>query len=320
MENEIRAVREALKKAQRVAALTGAGISAESGVPTFRGADGLWRNYNVMELAVKPSGIITLLTDFGLIDPYVGMMKGVILSINPAARLVDITHQMASGAVFHAARILKETYSYFPEGTVHLAVVDPGVGSARRLMALEAEGHFFVGPDNGIFWPVLESSGASRIVQIREEEYCLPHLTCTFHGREIFAPVAAHLSLGVGIEKLGPPILDPTYVRLPRPYEKGNILYGEVVRVDNFGNLITSIGRQELQGFLRSGEARVEIGAISVNRISRIYAEVEEGQPLALINSSDLLEIAVNMGRASDYAGMEPREILGTVVKVQREY
>jgi hypothetical protein len=267
---------------------------------------------------MKPSGIITLTTDFGLTDPYVAMMKGVILSINPAARITDVSHLIGAGSISQAATLIQDAYSYFPLGTVHVAVVDPGVGSERRLLALEARSHFFVGPDNGVFWPIIMSDPNSRLVHLTETKYFLPHVTKTFHGREIFAPVAAHLSLGVPLANLGVSIKDPVELFLPAPYQADNVLYGQIIRVDNFGNLITNIGTKILEDFLRAGSPCIEVGKLTIQKMSSIYSESDEGEPLALINSSDLLEIAVNMGRASEYVSIDVNEIVGTQVKIAR--
>lgn len=267
---------------------------------------------------VTPSGIITLLTDFGLSDPYVGMMKGVILTINPKARVVDITHQVGTGAVLQASRIVSEAHAFFPDGTVHVAVVDPGVGSGRRLIALEAGRHLFVGPDNGLFWPVIYSLKATRIVELTERRFFLHSVTHTFHGRDVFAPVAAHLSLGVEVMGMGKPLSDPTPLQSPVPFRRDDSLVGQIVQVDHFGNLVTNISAAELVLFLGTGRPEVQVGRLNVVGLHRIYADVEEGRPLALINSSNLLEIAVNLGRASAYAGLEPGEIVGSVVTVTR--
>jgi S-adenosyl-L-methionine hydrolase (adenosine-forming) len=267
---------------------------------------------------MKPNGIITLITDFGMSDPYVAMMKGVILSINPAAIVVDVTHQIGSGFITQAARIISETFPFFPRSTVHVAVVDPGVGTARRLIALSAEGHFFVGPDNGIFWPVMERRGAEKIIHLTESRFFLPYTSHTFHGRDVFAPVAGHISLGVGLEEMGTTITDPTPLSLPLPYSKENILYGQVIHVDNFGNLVTNIGDDELRKFLESGRPHIHVGRLLVYGLNDIYADVDRGQPLALINSSRLLEIAVNMGRACEYVGVPNENIVGTTVMVRK--
>jgi hypothetical protein len=267
---------------------------------------------------MKPSGIITLTTDFGLSDPYVAMMKGVILSINPSARLVDVTHQLGTGSISQAALVIRETFPYFPQGTVHLAVVDPGVGSDRRLVALQAGAHFFVGPDNGLFWPVFRDFKGAAAVQLTQTRYFLPSVTHTFHGREIFAPVAAHLSLGLPLESLGPAVRNPTILTIPQPYVQGDVLFGQIIRVDNFGNLVTNISVRELTDFLESAPPRIEAGKLVIRKLGRIYADCEEGEPLALINSSNLLEIAVNLGRASEYIGLRDGEILGALVEVSK--
>ena len=267
---------------------------------------------------MKPSGIITLTSDFGLSDPYVAMMKGVILSINPSAVLVDLTHMVRAGSIAQAAALLYDAFIYYPMGTVHLAVIDPGVGSGRRPIAAAAEGHFFVGPDNGIFWPVIQDDAESTAVRLQESRFFLPAISRTFHGREIFAPVAAHLSLGVALESLGPRIEDPVRLMLPKPHTSQEVFSGEIVRVDNFGNLITNIPSKELGQFLGSGRARFEVGNLVIRKLSGTYADAEEGEPLALINSSNMLEIAVNLGRASEYIRVKDGEIIGTPVKVVR--
>jgi S-adenosylmethionine hydrolase len=267
---------------------------------------------------MNPSGIITLITDFGVSDPYAAMMKGVILSINTAAKVIDVTHQIRTGSVLQAAGLLLETFPYFPAGTVHVAVVDPGVGSDRRLIAIQARSHWFVGPDNGVFWPVLKDERGALVVELTETEYFLPHVTRTFHGREIFAPVAAHLSLGVSLDRMGRIIKNPVQLNLPAPHEDENALYGRIIRVDHFGNIITNIPSVTLVRFLGAAMPCVEVGSLAIRRLSHIYANVGEGEPLALINSSGLLEVAVNLGRASDYLGADPAEIIGMEVKVTR--
>lgn len=264
------------------------------------------------------SGIITLLTDFGLTDAYTAMMKGVILSINKNAKTIDITHNINTGAIFQAAGLLKETYRYFPEGTVHVAVVDPGVGSNRRLMAFKANNHFFVGPDNGIFCPVLDEAEDPQIVELTEEKYFLKNVTNTFHGREVFAPAAAHISLGVDLEKLGPPLEDPVVLSLPKPYVKDKILYGQVIRIDNFGNIITNITEKHLKEFEPEENGAIQIGDVKIVGIKNVYNDVEEGELLAILNSSNLLEIAVNLGRATEYIGIDVNDIVGSMVKVHK--
>lgn len=269
-------------------------------------------------LAMEPSGIITLTTDFGLLDPYAAMMKGVILGINPHARLVDLTHNINAGSISQAAILILEAYSFFPEGTVHVAVVDPGVGSNRRHIGIEAGGHFFVGPDNGIFWPVMEANRHPKVFHLTRTRYFLPSISSTFHGREVFAPVAAHISLGIHLSEMGNTILNPVRLSIPHPRSKGHTLSGQVMRVDNFGNLITNIRRQQLESFLKASQPVITVGKLRLNKLSATYSDGEEGEVLALINSSNLLEIAVNLGRASGCVGLSSDEIIGTQVKINK--
>ena len=268
---------------------------------------------------MKPSGIITLTTDFGLSDPYVAMMKGVILSINPSVRLVDVSHQIGIGSVSQAALLVRETFPYFPEGTVHLAVVDPGVGSDRRPIAVLAGAHFFVGPDNGLFWPVFRDFVGSEAVQLTQSRYFLPSITRTFHGREIFAPVAAHLSLGLSLDSFGPTVVDLTELTIPQPDVQGEALCGRIIRVDHFGNLVTNISGEQLTDFLESVPPRIEAGKLVIRKLDRMYADCEEGEALALINSSGMLELAVNLGRASEAIGLRNGQIVGALVTVRKD-
>lgn len=262
------------------------------------------------------SGIITLTTDFGQRDPYVAMMKGVILSIAPDARLVDITHQITHGSIIEAAGLLHDTFPFFPKGTVHVAVVDPGVGSPRRPLAFEGEGHFFIGPDNGLFWPIIRDHSKAGVFQISESRFFSPSVSATFHGRDIFAPAAAHISRGIKPASMGPKIEDPIEVPLPKPKKSGGTLQGQVVRVDHFGNLITNIHRKDLESFLKSDLPVIQVGDVVIDELSLYYAEGVKGEPLALLGSSDWLEIAVNLGRAADLLGTGPGAVIGTKVEV----
>lgn len=269
-------------------------------------------------MGVKPSGVVTLLTDFGLEEPYVCMMKGVILSVNPAARIIDISHHVTPGAISQAARMLQETYPYFPFGTVHVAVVDPGVGTDRRPIVLIARSHLFVGPDNGIFSPILEACPEAEVIHLSKARYFLPHISDTFHGRDIFAPVAGHLSQGADPFDMGPIIYDPIHLKFPASYTKEGSLYGEIVQVDHFGNLITNIRRGDIEGFVGTSVPLVRLGDIRIEGIRRTYAQTEPGEILALFGSSDYLEIAVNRGRAVDRTGLSSTEIIGSEVEVSR--
>lgn len=263
-------------------------------------------------------GTISLLTDFGLSDPYVGIVKGVILGINPRARLVDITHQVPPGSVLDAAFILLQAYAFFPEGTVHIAVVDPGVGGRRRPIAVQTRGHLFVGPDNGLFWPIVDRSPSCRIVHLQEAHYFLPKISETFHGRDIFAPVGAHLSMGLDIGRLGSSIDDPTSLAIPCPEEIDHTLKGQVMRVDHFGNLITNIHGETLREFLGRSRAVFRIGMIRIEGIRRTYSDMAPGEATALIGSAGYLEISVNLGRACELDGLSTKKTIGMPVEVER--
>ena len=249
---------------------------------------------------MKPSGIITLTTDFGRSDPYVAMMKGVILSINPDAKIIDVTHQISASSIKEGGLIIKDSYTYFPSGTVHVGVVDPGVGSTRRPIAVLVENYIFVGPDNGLFSTIIETQRHTDVIHLKEKRYWMNSISPTFHGRDIFAPVAAHLSLGVDPFCMGEKIDNPTPLAYPLPRENNTDLVGEIIRVDHFGNLITNITREHLSPFLSSKGLIIKIGSLILKKISTTYNDVPEGQPLALIGSSNVLEIAINMGNAQN--------------------
>ncbi len=265
---------------------------------------------------MKPSGIITLTTDFGESDPYVAMMKGVILSINPDAKIVDVTHQITAGSIQEGGLIIKESYTYFHSGTVHVGVVDPGVGGKRKPITVLVDNYFFVGPDNGLFSSITETQRHTDVIYLKETKYWMPSISPTFHGRDIFASVAAHLSLGVDPFLMGEKIDNLTALTYPLPRENNSALVGEIIRVDHFGNLITNITREHLSPFLASKGLIITVGSLTLKKIRTTYNDVTEGQPLALIGSSSLLEIAVNMGKATDYLGHD--NVIGTKVIVRR--
>lgn len=258
--------------------------------------------------ARKQPSIITLTTDFGTDDIFVGVMKGVILGINPAARLVDITHAVPPQAIEIGALLLRLAIPYFPAGTIHLAVVDPGVGSSRRPVCVETAAGILVGPDNGLLVPAAESAGITRVVECSERTYWLPSVGPTFHGRDIFAPVAAHLSRGTEVQRIGRPagVLAP--IGLPLARREGDAtatrLCGEVVYVDRFGNLITNITTADLAGFPTS-RLSVSIAGVELKGLASSYAGVPEGTLLALVNSWGLVEIAERNGSARQRVGAD---------------
>jgi hypothetical protein len=239
--------------------------------------------------------IITLTTDFGLKDHYIGAMKGVILSINPAAMITDITHEIPSFDFFKGALTLRNFYRYFPLGTIHVVVVDPGVGSKRKPIAVEADGNIFVGPDNGVFTFIYRQSRSYSVHEIKNPRHILSDISFTFQGRDIFAPVAAHLSLGVSVGELGKRLRKPVELPIKEPEVRRDEIIGEIIYIDSFGNLVTNIPAE----LVKSG-SRICIGEKIIKGLSKSYANVPKGKLLAVVGSSGFLEISVNLGRACD--------------------
>ena len=267
---------------------------------------------------MAPSGIITLITDFGTVDPYVGIIKGVILGLNKEAKIVDITHEVPPGDIFEAAVILKDASIHFPKGTVHVVVVDPGVGTDRRALVLVTDRFFFVAPDNGLLWPIARETGSATFIHLNKTKFFKHPISNTFHGRDIFAPVAAHLSLGVNPFEMGQPINDPEKLELPSPQQKVNILKGEILRIDRFGNLITNIDEATLNRFLSGGQCSITAGPFRIHGISSAYGNVPIGAELAIIGSSGFLEISINQGRASDKIGTREK-VIGLPVTIEKK-
>jgi S-adenosylmethionine hydrolase len=272
--------------------------------------------------------LVTLITDFGTADGYVGAVKGVILSIAPRAQVIDISHEVTPHDVRQAAFILHNVYPYFPPHSVHLVIVDPGVGSARRPIALRTPSGIFVGPDNGVFSYVMAREPIKELVALTNLRYRLPRQSYTFHGRDIFAPAAASLALGVPLTRLGQPVRDHFALPLPRLEIGRESIRGEVLHVDHFGNLITSIGflvwcgeMLELRPAFGEGErvrfnassARVKVDDTEISGVSHTYAEGVPGRLLALVGSGGYLEIAVREGNAAHKLGVS----VGTGVLVQ---
>jgi S-adenosylmethionine hydrolase len=250
---------------------------------------------------VKSNGIVTMLTDFGEREPYVGVMEGVMLGIAPYLKLVSLTHQVRPQAVREAAFWVARVRPWFAPGTVHLAVVDPGVGSERRPICLRTNRELLVGPDNGIFSEVLATEAG---VEVREIDVAAlgTRPSRTFHGRDIFAPVAARLASGqCTFEELGPTLKSPTTLFLATPFRQGSALVGEVVTLDHFGNLLTNIAE--------SPETR-SLGEASVGgrqlRVVATYAEAGSGECVALFGSFGTLEIAVRDGSAAELLSLGP--------------
>jgi S-adenosylmethionine hydrolase len=239
--------------------------------------------------------IITLLTDFGTKDGYVGAVKGVIKRINPQAEIMDVTHEIDSYNVLGAAFALNNFYKYFPKGTIHLAVVDPGVGGFRQPILIKTKDFFFVGPDNGIFSFIYQREDLTDVIVISNPKYFLAEPSSTFHARDIFTPVAAYLSLGIKIDEFGESAKECMRFIIPEPESEEKSLKGEIIHIDRFGNLITNISADLLEN---KKNAEIRVGKIKIKKISRSYFEIKEQGLGALIGSSDFLELAVNQGSA----------------------
>ncbi len=278
---------------------------------------------------MHPFPLVTLTTDFGTRDNYVAVMKGVMASICPRVRIVDVTHEITPQQVLEAAFVLESTIPYFPDGTIHMVVVDPGVGSSRRAVALATPRATFVGPDNGVFglvWKEARNRWKPQQVQaieLRNSRYWLPKVSTTFHGRDIFSPVAAHLAQGVPLHELGPPLDMLVTLPVQEPERTGAVsISGQVIYLDHFGNGVTNITRTHLEQIAqRSSQClrlviKVSMPASSVppttppNSLSltlhTTYADVADGESLALIGSSHRLEIAIRNGNAAQTLGIAP--------------
>jgi S-adenosylmethionine hydrolase len=242
--------------------------------------------------------VITLLTDFGTRDHYVGSMKGTILKINPRANLIDITHHVSPHDVREGAFVLANAYSAFPRGTIHLSVVDPGVGGPRKPILIVTTSYFFVGPDNGIFTIALKKEKIIKAVVLTNPKYFLSHRSHTFHGRDIFAPVAAYLSLGVKPEVFGPVLNSWIEFDFEKPRIREGRLLGEIFHIDAFGNLVGSIDEEQLLDFTKDHSFEIKIGKRTIRGLKKGYWEGKRSEPLALIGSGGFLEISVREGNA----------------------
>lgn len=258
--------------------------------------------------------IITLLTDFGTADAFVGIMKGVILGINPDARIVDLTHAVPPQHILVGALMLRSAVSAFPPGTIHVAVVDPGVGSTRRPILIETESGFLIGPDNGILSPAAAALRQRTARLIENATFFRHPVSQTFHGRDVFAPVAAHLSRGIEPAVLGPPLDAIVDLALPSAQRTASAVRGQVVHVDRFGNLVTNLEADAIASF-PAERVSVSIGGTRVVGPVAAYAAVAEGQPLAIVGSWGMLEIAVRNGNAAEMFAARP----GTPVTVGME-
>jgi S-adenosylmethionine hydrolase len=267
----------------------------------------------------KHRPVITLLTDFGEADAFVGIMKGVILDIAPNTQLVDLSHLIAPQDVKQAAYILMTATPFFPQGTVHLVVVDPGVGSTRRPIGVQTSKAYFIAPDNGVLSYVLGQEENFRVVELADPRYRLPNASSTFHGRDIFSPAAAHLAAGVPLDELGPEVESPQLLNSPRLVIGEERIDAEILNIDHFGNIRTSIllldwadeetivlnplftkqpGKIPAKR-IAVAKLQIEVGELKIEGISTTFSDVQLGQPLAYVGSEGGLEIAINQGNAA---------------------
>jgi S-adenosylmethionine hydrolase len=246
--------------------------------------------------------LITLTTDFGIADHFAGTMKGVILGIAPRARIVDITHAVTPFNILEGAFEIAQAWRYFPRGSIHVCVVDPGVGSARRPLVVAADGHYFIGPDNGIFSMIYDT--AQHVVrEITNKKMILPSVSRTFHGRDIFAPAAAHLARKTPFERLGKPVKD--YVRLAAMQPSklaGQTWRGSILKTDRFGNLITNFHVHQFPD-VKTSPIEVRVNGQRINRFALTYADTDAGELLVAVGSSGYLEIAANRANAAQTLG-----------------
>ena len=269
------------------------------------GAWSLGKVKQTVKLKEMSSPIITLTTDYGTNDHLVGVLKGVILRILPNATIVDINHHVVPFDVLDCALSIAAAYRYFPPRTVHAVIVDPGVGTERRPILVSAEQQYFVAPDNGVLSLIYEREAAASVRHITSEHYFLNPVSQTFHGRDVFAPVAAWLAKTYQTEAFGEEITDFARFSLPRPKAAGSVLKGVVLRADSFGNLLTNFTAEDLPQAVRAGgKIQLQVGGKRVEKLARTFAQGPAGEPVAIVGSSGFLEIAVNKGQAARVLGV----------------
>jgi S-adenosylmethionine hydrolase len=258
--------------------------------------------------------VIALLSDFGTRDHYVGTMKGVILGICPDVTLVDISHDVAPHDVLEGALELAAAYKYFPVGTIFVAVVDPGVGSARKGIAADTGDYRFVCPDNGLLTAVAREAAPKKVVELTERRYARPTVSRTFEGRDRFAPAAAWLAKGIQLPALGRLVADIHRLDIPQPAIEEEVIRAAVLRVDRFGNLITNVDRKAFEKFARDVRVQIAAGGATVGRLVATFADIHSGEVCALFGSTDHLELAANSGSAADILGLTR----GAIVEITR--
>jgi S-adenosylmethionine hydrolase len=247
--------------------------------------------------------IITMLSDFGLRDPYVAEMKAVVHSICPEVTIIDLSHEIKKFDVRMGAFILASAAPYFPSGTIHVAVVDPGVGTKRRPIIIENPHALYVGPDNGILMLAAQKDGVCRVHNITNRRYMLPEISRTFHGRDVFSCAAAYLARGISPSEFGPEIHNYVFPTFARPVLEGGKLLGEIIYTDDFGNLITNVSTEDLKkvNLNKGASFPIKVGDKTLTlRLCSAYGEVSKQEPLAIVGNSGFLEVAINQGNASE--------------------
>ena len=269
---------------------------------------------------IQQNPIITLTSDFGLDDPFVGIMKGVIYSITGQVRIIDITHGISAHDVLHAAVVIQSSYSYFPRGSVHVVVVDPGVGGTRHPLLVITETGYFVGPDNGIFSAIYKNSRQVDCIKLTASKYFKHPVSQTFHGRDIFGPVAAWLSRGVEPKELGQFITDPVEIQLPFPRRLGtDKLVGTILCSDKFGNIVTNISSKEFKSLFCKKDFKLLINGHLINRMYFSYAEAKQKEIFAIWGSSGLLEISSNQNFAAKLLKVKPYDSFEVEINLQEK-
>ncbi|RJS82196.1 hypothetical protein CW707_01655 [Candidatus Bathyarchaeota archaeon] len=245
--------------------------------------------------------IITLTTDFGLKDPYVAEMKAVILNIKPDAKIVDITHEIEKFNIKMGAYILASATPYFPKDTIHVVVVDPGVGTKRKPIIIRTRDAYYVGPDNGVLTLAAKKQGIISVHEISNRKFMLPKVSNTFHGRDIFAPAAAHLANGIKLTQFGPEIRSIVVPKFAKITTQKNKVIGEILHIDGFGNIITNLSEKELELMKVKEVVCIQLKEEKLKlKLCKSYADVNAGEPLAMIGSHNFLEIAVNQSNAAE--------------------
>jgi len=244
--------------------------------------------------------LVGFLSDFGLKDNFVGVVKAVILKINPSVQIIDITHQIKPQDILEASFILKSSFKFFPKGTIFLTVVDPGVGSKRKAIIVKTKDFYFVSPDNGLLSLVLKEQPPLKIIEISNDKYFLKPISSTFQARDIFAPVAGYLSKGQPLNNFGISISHYKKLDIPSPLIKKDILEGEIIYIDHFGNLVTNIDEKTFKDFTKDKKFKIKIKNFFIDKLSLNYIEAENLRPIALIDSFGYLEISLKEKSASE--------------------